>query len=275
MAGHYTKRGRSIRFENGVIVRAAEAGEAREEGRFFACNPMEAAPLPEIDGDAVQQTARRIQDAAGAMLERLVVAEGIAEHRFGGIAWTENHRRIHAALVRGSLRALVDILSFDDVHVATIARALASAGAERKAPLRLRLAPHVAAALIPALLGVAPPNVTLVQKAGGRDGKGQLIEERILSAPPWPNWYRPSYRVRPVRAPLNLSIRCEVTEIDEDLPRAVAILAPVDGLTMRVLIEERVRFYPATIRVARIDAVAAPTTFYPYGAGSFGAEMVL
>ena len=275
MAGHYVKRGRSIRFENGVFVRAAEAGEAREDGSLFTCNPIEADPLPEIDEGALRQTTRKIQNAAGDSLERLVVVEGVAEHRFGGITWSEHHRRIHASLARGSLRALVDILSFDDLHVAAIARALAKASAERDAPLRVRLAPAVAAALIPFLVGVVPPNVTLFQKAGGRDGKGQIIEERRIGTPPWPNWYRPSYRVRPVRAPLNLSVRCDVTGIDEELPRAIAILAPVEGLTMRVLIEERARFYPATIRVTRIDAVARESAFYPYGAGSFGAEMVL
>ena len=78
-----------------------------------------------------------------------------------------------------------------------------------------------------------------------------------------------------MRAPLNLTARCDVTAIDDELPRAVAILAPVEGLTMRVLLEDRRHIYPATVRVARIDAVAREVSFFPYGAGSFGAEMVL
>ena len=275
MAERYTKRGRSVRFENGVLLRASEAGEAIEEGVLFTCRPFDATPLPEIDATGVEHTADAIRAAAGDAIERLIIAEGVADHQFGEVRWSERHRRIHADLVRGALRASVDILSFDVEHVLTIARALAAVGPERRAPSRVRLAPHVAAALIPLLIGVAPPNVTLVQKAGGRDGKGQQIEERVIESPPWPNWYRPSYRVRPLRQPLNLSVRCDVTDIDEELPRAVALLAPCDRVTLHVLVEDRGRVYPAKIRIARIHAVARETTFYPYGAGSFGAEMVL
>ena len=36
----------------------------------------------------------------------------------------------------------------------------------------------------------------------------------------------------------------------------VALLAPPEGLTLRVLIRERDRAYPASIRIVRIDAVA-------------------
>jgi len=60
-----------------------------------------------------------------------------------------------------------------------------------------------------------------------------------------------------------------------DVPEAVAILAPVDGIVMRVLIADRGISYPATVRISRIDAVADEVTWYPYGAGAFGARMML
>jgi len=147
---------------------------------------------------------------------------------------------------------------------------------ECEAPARLRLAPNVTAALLPSLIGIAPPNVRLLQTAGGVDGCGEPIVE---ASEAWPNWYRPSYRVRPVRMPLQLRLECGVKEIDIDRPVAVALLAPVSiinsELVLRVLIDDRDRAFRSTVRVARIDAVSDERTWYPYGGGSFGAEMML
>jgi hypothetical protein len=79
--------------------------------------------------------------------------------------------------------------------------------------------------------------------------------------------------------PLQLRLTCDVQEIDRDRPLAMALLGPVqltdDGLMLRALIEDGARAFPATVRISRIDAVAAATTWYPYGGGSFGAEMML
>ena len=66
-----------------------------------------------------------------------------------------------------------------------------------------------------------------------------------------------------------------MTEIDQERPRAIALLAPPAGLDLRVLVEDGGDVFPAAVRIARIDAVARETTWYPYGAGSFGAEMML
>jgi len=174
--------------------------------------------------------------------------------------------------MRGRIRALLDLGSFETTDVARVATALARAeDVERDAPPRLRLAPNVTAALLPTLVGLAPPNVRLLQTAGGVDGYGRPIVE---ASGPWPNVYRPSYRVRPVRMPMQLRLECDVTEIEEDRPVAVALLAPVSSV-LRVLIEEGRRAYPSTVRITRIDAVSDRRTWYPYGGGSFGAEMML
>ncbi|HYR27004.1 MAG TPA: hypothetical protein VEU30_00975, partial [Thermoanaerobaculia bacterium] len=139
-----------------------------------------------------------------------------------------------------------------DVRV--VADAMTRLREERDAPARLRFAPNVTAALLPHLISVAPPNVRL---------------EYDL------DWYRPSYRVRPMKVPMNLRLRCGVTAIERDRPVAVAILEPVRGLVLRVLVDDGADAFPASVRVTRIDAVAEEAIWYPYGGGSFGAEMML
>jgi hypothetical protein len=78
-----------------------------------------------------------------------------------------------------------------------------------------------------------------------------------------------------VSTPLNLRLECDVDVIDRDVPEAIALLAPVTGLMLRVLVADGGRFYPTTIRVTRIDAVSPDRTWYPYGAGAFGSEIML
>lgn len=263
MSEVYRKRGRTLRYEHGRVIEVIESGIAIEDGVLFTCRP-EPAEAPPLD---VQFPLIQVPH-----IERLLLVEGVAEHECNGVAWSEHTRRLHIALAREQLRVLIDLASFDLAFVERIAEAFARCEGIRPAPPRLRLAPNVAAAFLPSMIGIAPPNLHLVQTAGGYDGKGERIEERPASQP---YWYRPSYRVRPVRAAVNLTARCDVTLIDEDRPRAIALLAPVDGLTLRVLVEDGRRVYASEVLVARIDAIAEPATFYPYAAGSFGAEMML
>jgi hypothetical protein len=258
----YRKRGSVVRLENDTIVRVAECGVAIEEGDFFECSPDPQQTAPPFPVETIE--------APDVACERLIISHGVAEHECEGRVWSEETRRVHASLTSGRVRALIDTTSIDDVLV--IAKALERIGAEREAPPRLRLAPNVTAALLPALVGLAPPNVRLVQSTGGVDGYGNPILETDRE---WPNFYRPSYRVRPVRMPLNLRLECDANEIDESRPRAIALLAPVDLQALRVLIVDGTDVYPATVRVTRIDAVSNVRTWYPYGGGSFGAELML
>lgn len=260
----YRKRGTVVRWENGTLVRVTESGVAIEDGEFFTCHPERS----EGPQSVLQPETIAIPDSV--RIERLLLTHGIAEHEFNGITWTEETRRIHLSLVRGRIRALVDHV--DDVRPVAEALALCDDDADRPPPALLRLAPAVTAALLPSLVGLAPPNVALRQTGGGIDGKGNEI---VDTAGPWPNWFRPSYRIRPVRMPLNLRLECEVKAVDRDRPLAVALLAPVDGLVLRVLVLDGNWSYPATVRVTRIDAVGEPVRWYPYAGGSFGAEMML
>jgi hypothetical protein len=247
----YRKQGASARWENGTLVRVTESGVAIEEGETFTCRPEGTATLT-MDAARVMEVAREIQSLATC--ERLVVTEGIADHDLDGRTWREHTQRIHVALTRNRLRALLDLGSFDLHDVRVVADALSRLRDERDAPPRLRFAPNVTAALLPSLIDVAPPNVQLDYTV---------------------DWFRPSYRMRPVKVPMNLRLRCAVTAIERDRSVAVAILEPVHGLVLRVLVDDGTDAWPATVRVARIDAVGTEAIWYPYGGGSFGAEMML
>ena len=264
----YRKRGCVARWEHGRVVVISEAGEAIEERGVFEVHPVRGEIEAKLDD--VGDLAKRL---LALKPERLVVSHGVAEHECNSVRWREETRRLHVALVHKHLRALIDRADFDVEPIERIAAVLKRAGAERDAPTRIRLAPNVTAALLPHLAGVAPPNVRLRQTGGGLDGNGEEIQD--LAGPPWPNVFRPSYRIRPVRAPLNLRLECDVDVIDRDVPEAVALLAPAAGLMLRVLIADGRRVYPATIRVTRIDAVGRKRTWYPYGAGAFGSEIML
>jgi hypothetical protein len=257
----YRKRGAVARWENGTLLRVTEEGEARETGDLFECWPV---PVEDRQSCLSGQAGLPVLHVPST--ERLIVTHGLAHHQYGDRTWSEETHRVHASLIHGKLRALFDAETMDGLQ--HIAEALRRAESERAAPRHLRFAPNVTAALIPSLIHTA----RVIQTAGGVDGYGNEIVE---AEDDWPNWYRPSYRIRPVRVPHNLRLEHPVTAIDEDLPRAIALLAPVDGLTVRVLVEDGPRVYPCTVRVTHIEAVSNERTWYPYGAGSFGAEMML
>jgi hypothetical protein len=248
----YRKQGAVARWENGTLVEVAESGVAIVDGETFTCRP-EGRSLLTIDPARVVATAREIHYLS-ARVERVIVSEGVADHELDGRTWREHSERVHVALVRDATRVLLDMASFDLQDLRVAAGALERLVAEREAPPRLRLARNVTAALLPSLIGIEPPNVELTYTL---------------------DWYHPSYRVRPVKMPVNVAIRCDVTEIDRDRPVAVALLEPVQGLLLRVLVDDGRVAYPALVRISRIDAVAPERVWYPYAGGSFGAEMML
>lgn len=272
MAEIYRKRGSIVRHENGSFVRVRESGEAVEDGMLFRCAPAPgSADAPVVDDAELREFVQRARALAeGVSIERIIATEGHAVHHFEGRSWEERTRRVHLSLTWGVHRVLIDEGAFDDDALTEIVPLLARVGAARAAPARLRLAPRVMAALSRSLLGVAPPNVTLHQRGGGIDGKGNPILDS--DGPEWPNWYRPSYRMRPMRTAFNVVTRCSVTEVQPDLPRAVALLAPPHGLILEVLCVENDEVFPATARIVRIDAIGEAVRHYPYGAGVWAGE---
>jgi hypothetical protein len=281
MSEIYRKWGSVVRYENDVTVRVEEAGEASEDDDIFSAQPAQTrVSVPHTSEDSILEGAERLVEAYVAQtllsvrpltIERLIASAGIARHEMNGITWTEESQRVHLSLIKPPLRALIDLASFDITIIETIAAALARAGEERNAPAKIRLAPNVSAALLPSLIG----ELAMEQTAGGRDGKGQPVETRAVTSDPPPNWYRPGYAIRPVRAWLNLRA-LPFGGIDASAPLAVALLAPVDRTTLRVLCVDGDDVYPATVDATRIDAVSRDEPiWYPYAAGSFGAEMML
>jgi hypothetical protein len=306
----YRKRGTVVRWEHGVIVRVRESGEAREIGAEFIAEPCpsvmlsrEASPEErerrgegEGSRDVQSEILRFAQDDVGSLptnVERLVITEGKAQHECGDHRWSDTTRRVHLSLVHQHHRALIDLAGFDLGEIKPIAEALARIRGEREVT-RLRLAPNVAAALLPSLIGM----IDIEQMPADHDGYGEPIAQcRVTDRPP-PNAYRPSYRIRPVRAWHNL--RALPFGTIGDAPRAIALLAPPHDRTLRLLCVDGDEAFatevtvagcgsrvagdgsretrnpqPATAPARTITAVGESETWYPYAAGAFGAEMML
>jgi hypothetical protein len=252
----YRKWGRTVRYENGTIVRVEEGGEAFEEGEEFRAQPLrgERRELP----DVVEPVP-----PAGAF-ERMVMTDGVSLHQYGDTVWSERARRMHLSIVRAPYRMLIDQADFgvDADLLALFARI----EGRRPPPARLTLAPRVAAAMLPSLVG----RFELAQRAGATpDGKGQPVESRPVTAGEPPNWFRPSYRVRPVRAWFNL-LALPFGRLDPGAPRAVARLDGGD-----VLCAGADGVFAASFSAARILAAGGAEEWYPFGAGAWGCDMLL
>jgi hypothetical protein len=149
-----------------------------------------------------------------------------------------------------------------------VAQALARVGSERTLD-RVRLAPNVTAALLPSLIGT----IELEQLPGDHDGYGAPVSRRPVAGLP-PNWFRPSYRLRPVRAWHNLRA-VPFGTLDGNVPEAIALLAPPTRDAVRVLCMDGGDVFPATAGVTSVRAAGDTAVWYPYAAGAFGAEMLL
>ena len=99
--------------------------------------------------------------------------------------------------------------------------------------------------------------------------------EKSRFQPPGPrNWFRPSYRSRPVRAWFHLRAD-PFGEIDPALPVAIALLGPIHGRTLDLLCVDQEEAFVTTVAAKRIVAVSPGAAWYPFGAGCYGAEMVI
>ena len=268
----YRKFGRVVRRENEFLIRVDEAGEAVEDGGTFACAPLEQQPdALTIAPDDVNAAA----DAIAALvrpplqLERLIVSDGLAFHEFGEKRWSERTQRVHVSIARAPYRALIDLADFSTATIARICKALLRVGAERSVS-HVRLAENVGAALLPSLIGALP----MEQWAAPHDGKGEWIENAVVDDSTPRNWFRPSYRTRPVRAWFHLRADA-FGAIDASLPIAIALLAPIHVRTLRLLCTDGDAAFVATVNAARVLAAAPTETWFPFAAGCFGAEFML
>jgi len=264
----YRKWGHVVRYENGIVISVSEAGEAFEKDGVFQARPAQT--RGSVAHPAVADLEQFVAQVRSGRIERFIASAGIATHEINGSKWTEESRRVHISLVNPPLRALIDLASFNVEIIRTVADALARVGGEREAK-RIRLAPNVSAALLPSLIG----ELAMEQSGGGFDGYGQPIETRAVTHDAPPNWYRPGYAVRPVRAWMNIRA-LPFGRVDPNAPLAIALLEPVHGTTLRVLCVDGDDVFPVTADASHIAAVSRDTPlWYPYAAGSFGAEMML
>ena len=111
------------------------------------------------------------------------------------------------------------------------------------------------------------------QWAAPHDGKGEWIANAPVAGAP-PNWFRPSYRTRPVRAWFHLRADA-MGETGREMPRAIALLAPIHDRTLRILGIASRRQFIAALTVHNVVAARPAEEWFPYGAGCFGAEIVL
>jgi hypothetical protein len=267
----YRKWGRSVRREGDRLVKVDEAGEAIDDGGLFRTRAIEeTVDLPPPDAKSVDAAVREIESIIKPPLivERLFVSEGVVAHECDGIQWNETSRRVHISIARPPIRALIDLAEFRFAVVDRIAKALLRAGEERVVPRRIRLAEHVGAALLPSV------KVGKSQTAAPHDGKGQPIADRLVRLEEPMNWFRPSYRLRPRRAWFHLRIDA-FGRFDPEVPEAVALLAPIGDRVMHVLCIDGDRVFPTAVQIGRIVAARPTSIWYPYGAGAFGAEMML
>lgn len=264
----YRKWGRSVRWENGVIVRVEEAGEAREENGVFIAQPigdvgrasappggLKSAPRPTLPDEVL----RFAQDVRS--IERIVALDGVAIHECDGVRWTDRTRRLHVALVNAPWRALIDLAKFDLALVRRVADALARCEGTASYD-HLRLAPHVAAAF------VAHLSCKREQMPAPHDGSGRRVRPMDVDGDP-PNVYRPSYRVRPVAAWLNVRA-VPFGLITRHTPEAIAI---IDAPRPTFLVQDGRRVFVAEHDLAP-SAVGPTEGWYPFGAGAFGAEVI-
>ncbi len=268
----YRKFGRVVRRENATLVRVDEAGEAIEDGGLFSAAPIDSiGELPVVDAADVMAAADGITRIIKAplSLERMLVSEGAAVHELGDRRWSDRARRVHLSIARAPHRVLIDLADFSLDRVERIVVAFAKARSEEPVH-RIRLSPAVGAALLPHLLGSVP----MQQWAAPVDGKGEWIANMPVRDGVPPNWFRPSYRARPVRAWFHLHVD-DLAEIDRELPEAIALLAPIHDRTLRVLCEDRDRAFVSEINVDRVIAAKASADWFPYAAGCFGAAMNL
>jgi len=272
----YRKVGRVIRYENGIVIAVSESGEAFEKDGVFQARPFvqkiaqTRALTPSAIAYVEQYVAQVRLSVRSGRIERFIASAGVATHEINGSNWSEESRRVHLSLVNRPLRALIDLASFDVEIIKAVADALARVGAEREVK-RIRLAPNVSAALLPSLIG----ELAMEQSGGGFDGRGQRIETRAVTHDPPPNWYRPGYAVRPLRAWMNIRA-LPFGRIDHDAPIAIALLEPIHGTSLRVLCIDGDDVFPTTVDGSHIASVSrAEPVWYPYAAGSFGVEMML
>ena len=265
MTGVYRKWGRVIRFENGTTIRVDEAGEATETKRGVS-------PAPTVGPNCVGRARRRspageVRPSAQPVRSRMSPRRSIACND------RTPHHQLRRCPTRGERLHGRRNRNVYTSRSSTRAPCADRSGVVLTWPSSARLLTrwHVQATserhrCASGLRQMSPPRCCRRSSASWRWSRGAAAFRRqgpknrnapVTFDPP-PNWYRPGYAVRPVRAWLNIRA-LPFGSIDGSAPLAVALLAPVEGTILRVLCIDGRRCLPAMLDANRIAAVS-PTS---------------
>jgi hypothetical protein len=185
----YRKWGTTERWENGSRIVVSEHGIA-EEGDTFECFPGEPGEAPLLPARNLEMLANQVLAVVPGevAVERLILTHGSANHECEGRRWSDQTFRLHVSLARASgavcahgTRARLDLASLDFALVETLAQALLRLEPEREAPPRLRLAPNVAAAVLPSLVGLVPRMSGSSRQPEGSTARASRLKKRRAS----------------------------------------------------------------------------------------------
>lgn len=237
----YRKRGSTTRLERrgtlATILQTAEHGEATIGDGVFRARTISSAAEPEVlNQSAVQATGSAIEALIKPqlMLERATLLEGVADHWWtdgeSERRWVESNARAHVTILHPERRvrcsmslggARLEMLDLGPLAAAVQALTASEWMTRPSEILDVALEPVVTAELWPALLRMIDGHQEARRQANegleirqgthpdfSIDGIGQTIQRRSLSEvdglAAFHNVFRPSYRIRPVRAPFHL-----------------------------------------------------------------------
>ena len=309
----YFKTGRSLRIERTAAVRSAielhETGFALEEDELFSCGPVSAAgdliDNPQADHAADLETSIGSVFPANVGIERLVLVAGSTTHSIQSspegnpsATWRELFVRLHLSMTNRArrIRTVIDLggSSASQIDLADIRRIVSAvgdySGERRSLPpgAILEIAPHITAALLAHPTLPAAPPVTIHQSPHDQfrfDGYGKPIEEVVIdSSALAPNFFRPSYRARPVRGWFHVDLRYENESEQTADFSAEAVIGPLGPERGRIVLALLCRDSDGSVFATQLelpaDAWTSSITFasserrwFPYAAGTWGRSL--
>ena len=289
MTERYEKRGSAIRLEmsrgDAVIVTVNEQGVAENDGGSFASRSLAPPEDPEQSVSLeIESLARTL--AQSPRIERASVSSGISTHRVvderGERQWKTRDALAHISLrtpFGPPIEATIDGAHFLDwFHEIDVllSRARRLRAATRAAALHFVLDP-LAAAQLWAHVARSPHVESSLQQCARtiheRDGAGDEIDEGPGSAGRRRNVFRPSYRYRPLRVPLNLKRLPFGTAVESDV-RIVSFesLSGDSSIRGHAFVVDRglLSFAEVHLDPAAIDFVGDTQLWFPIDAGVWG-----
>ncbi len=316
----YRKRGVTTRLEiragGAVIVQTSEHGESTIADGVFRARTLSSPSVGEGAGDsnAVESMGLSLEEMipATVSLERATILEGSADHWWteGDTerSWRENNARLHATLLNADRKTRISTnlgaAHLNQIDLTLLTPAIAALADMRSAsipasPMNLTLENAVTAELWAALLEaiLRQPDskyATLEMRQqlcpqSTRDGRGEEIRCVPLTNANGPlgipNFFRPSYRVPPMRAAFHLDAVGIPTASAPSECSAVATLFPFanDGrrLSVTLLCSNPSGTFRGVVSMTpaewaeRLRAAGEDSFWFPVDAGSYGRRLML